>query len=89
MAEPPPAGATFLKALPRGGVRGSAALARRSARPGARAGWAVARLCSPYGAFVTGRALVVDGANWLRRDFVMPEFTPVGGQLAQVVRPTG
>jgi hypothetical protein len=44
-------------------------------------------LCSPYAAFVTGHTLVVDGANWLRRDFVMPEFTPVGEQLAQVLRP--
>jgi NAD(P)-dependent dehydrogenase (short-subunit alcohol dehydrogenase family) len=51
-------------------------------------GWAVAWLCSPYAAFVTGHTLVVDGANWLRRDFVMPEFTPVGDQLAQVLRPT-
>jgi NAD(P)-dependent dehydrogenase (short-subunit alcohol dehydrogenase family) len=50
-------------------------------------GWAVAWLCSPYAAFVTGHTLVVDGANWLRRDFVMPEFTPVGDQLAQVLRP--
>jgi NAD(P)-dependent dehydrogenase (short-subunit alcohol dehydrogenase family) len=51
-------------------------------------GWAVSWLCSPYAAFVTGHTLVVDGANWLRRDFVMPEFTPVGQQLAQVLRPT-
>ena len=50
-------------------------------------GWAVTWLCSPYAAFVTGHTLVVDGANWLRRDFVMPEFTPVGEQLAQVLRP--
>jgi NAD(P)-dependent dehydrogenase (short-subunit alcohol dehydrogenase family) len=51
-------------------------------------GWAVTWLCSPYAAFVTGHTLVVDGANWLRRDFVMPEFTPVGEQLSQVLRPT-
>jgi NAD(P)-dependent dehydrogenase (short-subunit alcohol dehydrogenase family) len=51
-------------------------------------GWAVTWLCSPYAAFVTGHTLVVDGANWLRRDFVMPEFTPVGEQLAQVLRPS-
>ncbi len=52
-------------------------------------GWAVTWLCSPYAAFVTGHTLVVDGANWLRRDFVMPEFTPVADQLAQVLRPAG
>ena len=50
-------------------------------------GWAVTWLCSPYAAFVTGHTLVVDGANWLRRDFVMPEFTPVSEQLSQVLRP--
>ena len=50
-------------------------------------GWAVTWLCSPYAAFVTGHTLVVDGANWLRRDFVMPEFTPVDEQLSAVLRP--
>jgi NAD(P)-dependent dehydrogenase (short-subunit alcohol dehydrogenase family) len=50
-------------------------------------GWAVAWLCSPFASFITGHTLVVDGANWLRRDFVMPEFTPVADQLAQVLRP--
>lgn len=49
-------------------------------------GWAVSWLCSPYAAFVTGHTLVVDGANWLRRDFVMPEFTPVSEQLSGVLR---
>jgi NAD(P)-dependent dehydrogenase (short-subunit alcohol dehydrogenase family) len=51
-------------------------------------GWAVTWLCSPYAAFVTGHTLVVDGANWLRRDFVMPEFKPVSDQLSEVLRPT-
>ena len=48
-------------------------------------GWAVAWLCSPYAAFVTGHTLVVDGGNWLRRHFVMPEFVPVRDQIAAVL----
>jgi len=50
-------------------------------------GWAVVWLSSPFASFVTGHTLVVDGANWLRRDFVMPEFTPIGAQLSSVLRP--
>lgn len=48
--------------------------------------WAVTYLCSPYAAFITGHTLVVDGANSLRRDFVMPEFTPIEEQLKDVLR---
>ncbi|HLI75218.1 MAG TPA: SDR family oxidoreductase [Acidimicrobiales bacterium] len=50
-------------------------------------GWAVTWLCSPYAAFVTGHTLVVDGANWLRRDFVMPPFVPIRDQLSAVLSP--
>ncbi|MBW3662302.1 MAG: SDR family oxidoreductase [Actinobacteria bacterium] len=44
-------------------------------------GWAATYLCSPYAAYLTGHTLVLDGANWLRRGLVMPEFTPVRDQL--------
>jgi NAD(P)-dependent dehydrogenase (short-subunit alcohol dehydrogenase family) len=49
--------------------------------------WATTYLCSPYASFITGTTLVVDGGNWLRRHFVMPEFEPVADQLSAVLRP--
>ena len=44
-------------------------------------GWAVTWLASPYAGFVTGHVLVVDGGNWLRREFAMPPVTPIRDQL--------
>jgi NAD(P)-dependent dehydrogenase (short-subunit alcohol dehydrogenase family) len=46
-------------------------------------GWAATYLCSPYAAFITGHVLVVDGGNWLRRDFAMPAFRPIKEQLGR------
>jgi NAD(P)-dependent dehydrogenase (short-subunit alcohol dehydrogenase family) len=45
-------------------------------------GWAATYLCSPYAAYLTGHTLVLDGANWLRRGLVMPDFVPVREQQA-------
>jgi NAD(P)-dependent dehydrogenase (short-subunit alcohol dehydrogenase family) len=44
-------------------------------------GWAATYLCSPYASFITGHVLVVDGGNWLRRDFAMPPFRSIKEQL--------
>jgi NAD(P)-dependent dehydrogenase (short-subunit alcohol dehydrogenase family) len=46
-------------------------------------GWAATYLCSPYASFITGHVLVVDGGNWLRRDFAMPPFVPIKEQLGR------
>lgn len=48
--------------------------------------WAATYLCSPFAAFLTGHTLVVDGANHLRRDFVMPATTPIREQLPPRVK---
>lgn len=40
-------------------------------------GWAAIYLCSPFAAYISGHSLVIDGANWLRRGLVMPQFEPV------------
>jgi NAD(P)-dependent dehydrogenase (short-subunit alcohol dehydrogenase family) len=49
-------------------------------------GWAVTWLASPFASFVTGHVLVVDGGNWLRRDFAMPLVVPIREQIR---RPDG
>ena len=40
-------------------------------------GWAATDLYSPYAAYFSGHTLVLDGANWLRRGLVMPEFVAI------------
>jgi NAD(P)-dependent dehydrogenase (short-subunit alcohol dehydrogenase family) len=56
--------------------------AGRAGRPH-ELGWAATYLCSPYASFITGHVLVVDGGNWLRRDFAMPPFRPIEEQLGR------
>ncbi|SDJ43968.1 NAD(P)-dependent dehydrogenase, short-chain alcohol dehydrogenase family [Streptomyces indicus] len=46
-------------------------------------GWAATFLASPYARFISGHTLVVDGANWQRRDLVPPEVVPIREQLGR------
>ena len=46
-------------------------------------GWAATYMCSPFAAYLSGHSLVLDGANWLRRGFRMPEYVPVREQLGK------
>jgi NAD(P)-dependent dehydrogenase (short-subunit alcohol dehydrogenase family) len=46
-------------------------------------GWAATFLASPYGAFISGHTLVVDGANWQRRHLTNPAVIPVREQLGR------
>ncbi|MFI7004989.1 SDR family oxidoreductase [Streptomyces sp. NPDC050145] len=46
-------------------------------------GWAATFLASPYARFISGHTLVVDGANWQRRDLVNAPVTPVREQLGR------
>ena len=45
--------------------------------------WAAVFLCSPWGVYISGHTLVVDGANWQRRAMLLPEFTPIREQLGR------
>ena len=46
-------------------------------------GWAATFLASPYGRFISGHTLVVDGANWQRRNLVSPEVTTIRDQMGR------
>src|SRR5690606_22143443 len=46
-------------------------------------GWAATFLASPYGAFISGHTLVVDGANWQRRHLTNPPVVSVRDQLGR------
>ncbi len=57
--------------------------------PGLRAGqprelgWAATFLCSPWASYITGHTLVVDGANWQRRELLRAPFAPIREQLGR------
>jgi NAD(P)-dependent dehydrogenase (short-subunit alcohol dehydrogenase family) len=44
-------------------------------------GWAATFLASPYGRFISGHTLVVDGANWQRRTLTNPPVVSVREQM--------
>ena len=46
-------------------------------------GWAATFLASPYGRFISGHTLVVDGANWQRRTLTNPPVTTVREQMGK------
>lgn len=46
-------------------------------------GWAATFLASPYGRFISGHTLVVDGANWQRRTLTNPEIVTVRDQMGR------
>ncbi|HEY2812873.1 MAG TPA: SDR family oxidoreductase [Acidimicrobiales bacterium] len=46
-------------------------------------GWAATFLASPYGRFISGHTLVVDGANWQRRSLTNPPVVTVREQMGK------
>ena len=46
-------------------------------------GWAATFLASPYGRFISGHTLVVDGANWQRRSLTNPSVVSVRDQMGK------
>lgn len=46
-------------------------------------GWAATFLASPYGRFISGHTLVVDGANWQRRSLTNPEVVTIRDQMGR------
>jgi NAD(P)-dependent dehydrogenase (short-subunit alcohol dehydrogenase family) len=46
-------------------------------------GWAATFLASPYARFISGHTLVVDGANWQRRNLTNPPVVTVREQMGK------
>src|SRR3954462_983878 len=46
-------------------------------------GWVATFLASPYGRFISGHTLVVDGANWQRRSLTNPAVVTVRDQMGK------
>ena len=72
-----------IRAVPgRGADEASSVPALRVGQP-RELGWAATFLASPYAGYVTGHTLVVDGANWLRRSLLQPEYRSVRDQMGK------
>ena len=46
-------------------------------------GWAATFLASPYGRFISGQTLAVDGANWQRRTLINPPVVTIRDQMGK------
>ena len=68
--------------LARSGDKDALQPALRVGRP-RELGWAATFLASPYGRFISGHTLVVDGANWQRRTLTNPPVVPVRDQMGR------
>ena len=68
--------------LDRNEARGRSQPALRLGEP-RELGWAATFLASPYGRFISGHSLAVDGANWQRRHLTNPDVVTVRDQLGR------
>jgi NAD(P)-dependent dehydrogenase (short-subunit alcohol dehydrogenase family) len=46
-------------------------------------GWAATFLASPFGRFISGQTLAIDGANWQRRTLVNPQVVTIRDQMGK------
>ncbi len=72
-----------IRAVPERGAGEDARVPAGRVGPPRELGWAATFLASPFAAYITGHALVVDGANWLRRSMLQPPYTPIREQLGK------
>jgi NAD(P)-dependent dehydrogenase (short-subunit alcohol dehydrogenase family) len=73
----------------RAGDRGDSTIPAQRVGELRELGWMATFMCSPFAAYLTGHTVVLDGANWLRRSLVMPEFIPIRDQFGIQARESG